>query len=92
MIGIKKVLVTGAGGFIGSALCSRILAEGGQVCGTGRSESHTTRFPEGVENIQTESIGPKTNWKESLKEVDTHLIDVILTRQLNTVYFSHNML
>jgi len=71
MIGIKKILVTGAGGFIGSALCSRILAEGGQVCGTGRSESHTTRFPEGVENIQTKSIGPKTNWSESLKEIDT---------------------
>jgi len=71
MIGIKKILVTGAGGFIGSALCSRILAEGWQVRGTFRSESDVSRLPEGVEAFSIGSIDSDTKWDDALTGIDT---------------------
>jgi len=71
MIGIKKALVTGASGFIGSALCVKILAEGWQVRGTSRSESDLGRIPDGVEAVSIRSIDSDTKWDDALAGIDT---------------------
>jgi uncharacterized protein YbjT (DUF2867 family) len=44
-----KVLVTGANGFIGRALCERLLAEGWQVRGAVRSKVSGVVLPAGIE-------------------------------------------
>lgn len=61
------VLVTGANGFIGRALCSKILLKGWQVRGTIRD---VVSLPEGVDAINIKSIGIDTNWASALKGVD----------------------
>jgi len=71
MVGIKKVLVTGAGGFIGRAFCTRILAEGWRVRGTVRSESDVSRLPNGVEAFSFVSIDSDTKWDDALEGIDT---------------------
>ncbi len=67
---IKKVLVTGAGGFIGSALCAKILADGRQVRGTFRSEIDVSRLPIGVETVSIASIDSDTKWDDALAGID----------------------
>ena len=76
MSGIKKVLVTGSGGFIGHALCTRILTEGWQVRGTFRTESDVSRLPKGVEAFSIGSIDSDTKWGDALTGIDTvvHLV------------------
>ena len=71
MTEIKKVLITGAGGFIGRALCAKILAEGWQVRGTFRSESNVSRLPDGVEAFSIRAIDLDTNWNDALAGIDT---------------------
>ncbi|MEA3280490.1 MAG: SDR family oxidoreductase, partial [Thermodesulfobacteriota bacterium] len=71
MTGIKKVLITGASGFIGSALCEKILAEGWQVRGTVRSESDVSRLPDGVKAFSIGSIDSDTKWDDALAGIDT---------------------
>jgi len=68
---IKKVLVTGAGGFIGSSLCAKILAEGWQVRGTFRSEIDVSRLPMDVEAVSIRSIDSDTKWDDALAGIDT---------------------
>ncbi len=46
-----NVLVTGANGFIGRALCERLLAEGCQVRGAVRSAVQMTALPSGRSRI-----------------------------------------
>jgi len=68
---LNSVLITGAGGFIGSALCAKILAKGWQVRGTFRFESDVSRLPDGVEAVSTASIDSDTKWDDALSGVDT---------------------
>ena len=67
---MHKVLVTGASGFIGRALCSRLLAEGWRVRGTVRSNNQFTRLPDGVETIKIDSVGLETDWSKALEGID----------------------
>ena len=71
MTEIKKVLITGASGFIGRALCAKILAEGWQVRGTFRSERDANRLPDGVETFSIRAIDLDTNWDDALAGFDT---------------------
>lgn len=66
----KKVLITGANGFIGRALCVRMLDEGWNVRGTLRHLKKMNSFPTGVNAIQVESIGPDTDWSKALLDVN----------------------
>ena len=66
-----NVLVTGANGFIGSALCERLLAEGRQVRGAVRSQVGRVSLPAGIEAVSIGSIGPDTDWSKALNGVDT---------------------
>jgi nucleoside-diphosphate-sugar epimerase len=66
-----KVLVTGANGFIGRALCERLMADGRPVIGTVRNDLAANRLPEGLETFTIGDIGPRTQWSAALSGVDT---------------------
>ena len=65
-----NVLITGATGFIGGALCRRMLQAGWQVRGTVRTLSDQERLPTGVEAVIIGSIGPDTAWAAALAGTD----------------------
>jgi len=67
---IKKALITGAAGFVGTALCKRMLDEGWLVRGAVRSLSDQKRLPGGIEAVSVGSIGPDTVWTHALAGVD----------------------
>jgi len=67
---MKNVLITGANGFIGRALCKRLLVDGYQVRGAVRDGRQMTFQPSGVERVQIGNIGPKTDWYKVLAGVD----------------------
>ena len=67
---MKNVFVTGATGFIGTALCKRLLEEGLFVYGTVRS-LQTSILSQGVEPVQFESIEKKGKWETILNDIDT---------------------
>lgn len=71
-IAMNTVLITGASGFIGQALCKGMASKGWQVRGTVRSIEQAASLPAGVEVVQIESIGPDTDWSDdALAGVDT---------------------
>ncbi|HWD58076.1 MAG TPA: NAD-dependent epimerase/dehydratase family protein [Stellaceae bacterium] len=64
---MARILVTGAGGFIGRALCPALAARGhGVVAGLRR----TGDAPEGSEAIVLGDIGPATGWTATLRGVE----------------------
>lgn len=67
---MKKVLVTGASGFVGQALCKVLVSRGYDVCVTVRSASQT-RLLNGVTVVLIGDIGPNTEWTSVLSGVDT---------------------
>ena len=66
-----RVLVTGANGFIGKALCEKLFADGWPVVGTVRNKHPASKLPGGVKMVKVDSLGSETDWKEALKGVDT---------------------
>ena len=68
---MSNVLVTGANGFIGRALCKRLMAAGLQVRGALRRPNHAADFPADMGTVRVESIGPETDWSKALSNVDT---------------------
>lgn len=65
-----KLLITGANGFVGQALCKRMMADGWQVRGTIRSMEQAASLSAGVEVVQIDSIGGDTDWSDALAGVD----------------------
>lgn len=65
----KRVLVTGASGFIGRNLCAFLKKSGYFVRGTGRRDGHDISWVN--EYIQVGEINEKTNWQPALAGVDT---------------------
>ena len=61
-----KVLVTGASGFIGRALCAR-LSEGP---GTGVVASTRSSYAGPADSVVKKAIGPDTQWHEVLESID----------------------
>jgi nucleoside-diphosphate-sugar epimerase len=66
-----NILVTGANGFIGRALCKRLLAEGWRVRGAVRSKVGRVALPAGIEAVSIGAIDADTEWGESLGDIDT---------------------
>src|SRR5713226_8400979 len=64
------VLVTGASGFVGRAVCERALGLGMKVKGSHRSPGSQSLVPQGVEKIQIASVNSKTDWSNALMGVD----------------------
>ena len=71
---MRNVLVTGANGFIGRALCKRLLADGYQVRGAVRGQEKTEvgclRSDVGGLRAMVGNIGPETDWSEALDGID----------------------
>ena len=62
-----RVLVTGASGFVGRALCERLYQAGLAVRATGRQ---ALALPHGAELALIDDIGPETDWSDALIGVD----------------------
>lgn len=67
---MPDVIVTGANGFIGTALCNRLLGENFRVHGAVRP-GKVSLLPEGVESAHIESIDGDTDWKNILENIHT---------------------
>lgn len=67
---MKRVLITGANGFIGRDLCKKLLSENINVRGAVRPEK-AHLLPEGVEARHIESIDGDIDWENTLDGVDT---------------------
>ena len=71
-----NILITGANGFIGQALCKRMLDDGYQVRGAVRGNAETgdrrpeNARPEGCEWLSVGDIGPETDWSEALDGIE----------------------
>lgn len=61
------VLVTGANGFVGSALCARLLRDGGSVRAAVRSLNSQSG---GAEAFVIRSLSSDTDWTEVLSKVE----------------------
>lgn len=64
-----SILVTGANGFVGTALCNRLVAAGHRVRGALRRRDQLRTKVDGVDYVQVDEIGPDTNWSEALEGV-----------------------
>lgn len=68
---MSKVLVTGANGFVGQALCQKLLAEGYSVtAAVRRSTTRANDVVAGCETYFVGDLGAKTDWTEALCGVD----------------------
>jgi nucleoside-diphosphate-sugar epimerase len=66
---MKRVLITGANGFVGRTLCEVMLTKDWQVRGIVRSAKDMACLPTGVEAVQIQSIGLDTDWSDALNGV-----------------------
>lgn len=64
---VARILVTGAGGFIGTALCPALAARGHRVVAGLRP---TAPPPDGAEPVILGEIGPATDWRSALGGVE----------------------
>ncbi len=64
---MNKLLITGANGFVGSALCEEALARGFSVRGAVRDGCI---LPIGIENISVGDVDSKTDWSDALFQCD----------------------
>jgi nucleoside-diphosphate-sugar epimerase len=65
---VKRVLVTGATGFIGQHLCGLLLDRGYTVRGTFRQRRSVGRSD--MEWVRVDDVGPTTDWAAALEGVD----------------------
>ncbi len=67
---MKRVLITGANGFIGNALCEKLILSGYDVLGLVRSSDKMKSLPKGVPTVNVGSIGQYTDWSRALTGVN----------------------
>ena len=67
----RRVLVTGASGFVGGHLCSALVPEGWTVRAAVRRPEVAAGLPRGVEPFLIPDVGPKTDWSAALEGIDT---------------------
>ena len=65
-----RVLVTGADGFVGKALCAEMVSRGWKVRAAVRSRKKIKSLPAEIEIIETGLIGPDTDWSKALNGLD----------------------
>ncbi|MCM0081384.1 NAD-dependent epimerase/dehydratase family protein [Geomonas sp. Red32] len=67
---MKKVLVTGATGFVGRVVCRRLLDRGLAVRGTLLPGEPSLALVPGVEGATVDPLGPDTDWRQALQGID----------------------
>ena len=67
---MATVLVTGAAGFIGRALCRQLVASGWEVRGATRSPEQVSQLSAGVVPALAGDLGASPRWAEALAGVD----------------------
>lgn len=67
----KRILITGATGFVGNFLCRRLLADNWKVRGTLLASENPQSLASGIEPVVVEPLGPDTQWQDALSGVDT---------------------
>lgn len=70
MDGSKRILVTGANGFIGKALCGKLVSDGWLVNGAVRS-GKAAQIAAGVTAVEIDGVHTDTDWEKALRAVDT---------------------
>lgn len=65
------ILVTGASGFVGRALCAHLLAAGWRVRGTRLACEPASSLSPGIDQVQVEPLGPDTPWARALQGIET---------------------
>lgn len=69
---MKKILITGATGFVGRHLCARLLMEEGvAVRGSVRATGTQARLVNGVDSVAIGPLGAATDWLHVLDGIDT---------------------
>ena len=68
---MNYILVTGATGFVGRILCSRLLAAGCRVRATLLASESPELLAGGVEPVVIEPLGSDTPWRHALSGIDT---------------------
>lgn len=63
------ILISGANGFVGTALCHQLVASGLSVRGSVRWLDQTGALASGVDHVQVGEIGPNTDWAKALDGV-----------------------
>ena len=92
---MKKILITGASGFIGNYLCDKLSATGNIVYGAFRQIKCNLKNSK-FHKITVGDIDSKTNWKKALKSVDyvIHCASVAHEfnyKKKNNYYYSVNV-
>jgi UDP-N-acetyl-alpha-D-quinovosamine dehydrogenase len=67
---MSRILVTGASGFVGRALCQNLVDSGHSVIATVRSPESTAVLPRGIP-VFAKPLSPETNWQDALNHVET---------------------
>ena len=86
---MKKILVTGASGFIGSFVCKNLLKSGRSVCAAVRTDN-LIPLKTDIKYFSVGEINNKTNWKEILIDTDciihcagrAHVVNKINTNEI----------
>lgn len=68
---METVLITGANGFVGRALSTKLISHGRDVCGTLLVHESRNSLISGVEPVVIDPVGPFTNWDHAFIGVDT---------------------
>ena len=92
----KRILVTGATGFIGRALCKRLLESGFIVKGTLLASESLSLLVAGVEPAFVEPLGEQASYQNCLNSIDTiiHLaarVHIMRESAHNPLYEFHNI-
>ena len=64
-----RILVTGGSGFVGRFVCEDLLGRGHEVVASIRSPAAARRLPAGVSGIHVAPLGPDTEWRPALRDV-----------------------